>query len=96
MLPAHTKQPAEKELMTLNFARRLAVGETIVSATVTATLLGVDSSATVITGVVSSVTHVSFFYQAGNDGETHKVRVLAMTSANQILEVDQDLVVKAE
>lgn len=98
MLGTHTKQPAEKEQLTVNFAKRLALSETVSSGTVTSILVstGASTTSTIISSVVASGTNITFYVQAGSNGETHQITITATTSNSQILEEDLTLVIKSQ
>ena len=98
VLATHTKQPAEKEKITVDFANRLATSETLSSVTVTSILVidDSDTTATIISGAVYSGTKISFYVNAGTNGQNHKITISVGTSDAQILEEDIYLNIRAQ
>ncbi len=98
MLGTHTKQSSEKELITVDFANRLDVNETVSTCAVVSILesTGASTTSTIISSDIASGTFVKFYVNAGATGEKHKITVTAYTSNSQILEEDLYLIIKNE
>lgn len=84
------KQPAETFSVTVDFTPRMASGEALTSAVVTAIKMsdGSDASSSVITSSSVSTPNVSIRIKAGTAGEDYKVTVRATTTTTEVYEKD--------
>ncbi len=93
------KQPAEKEVTTLDFATdRFNGTEAYASDSTTSILLstGADSTATVIDSTSESSGVISIVVKAGNDGENHKITCLVTSDEGNIYESEVTMKVRAK
>ena len=96
MSNAFNKQPSEVFVITMHYASRLTVGETITSKTVTAVVLatGVDATSTVIKSSTIVGTDIDVGVQGGTDGVNYKITIKVGTSGANILEEDIIMLVR--
>lgn len=94
------KRPDEVEVFAWNFARALATGETLATASV-AVVLADDASETAIPAMVSGAAViageiVSQMVSGGTDGTTYTLLCTVTTSAGQTLVAQRDLLVQRD
>ena len=84
------KQPKETFFIAADFSERLAAGETILTATVSAVIAGTttDVTTTIISSSSISGDNVNVKVKAGSSGSSYKITVLANTSSSSIYELD--------
>lgn len=91
------KQPAETFTIAVDFTDRMATGEALSSATVTAIdSKGATQTTTVIASSSVSSPNVLVRVKAGTDGERYKITVTATTSTTEVYEADVIMRVKSE
>jgi len=90
------KQPAEVFVVTMHFASRLTVGETITSKTVTASIIatGADATTAVIKSSTIVGTDIDVGVQGGTDGVNYKITIRVGTSGVNVLEEDIIMLVR--
>lgn len=96
-MASFTKQPSELFTIAIDFTDRMATGETLASAVVTAaTVAGVDATATVIVSSSVSSPNVLVRVQAGTDGVDYKITAVATTATAEVYEADVVMRVRSE
>jgi hypothetical protein len=96
-MASFTKQPSELFTIAVDFTDRMATGEALASAVVTATdSTGTDRTATVIATYSVSTPNVLVRVKAGTDGTDYKITVVATTATSEVYETDITMRVRAE
>ncbi len=91
------KRPGESEPFAFVFSRRMATGDTIVSATVKVALASDASEAAIVAMVIGSASidvdahTVTQVIGGGDDGQTYTVICVATTAAGYVLHECRDL-----
>ncbi len=99
ILGVHSKQPSETYLIYVDFVRRLQVGETISTQSITSKILpaGTDTTATMLQSPGISGTKLEVRLKAaGSDGEDHRVQFRATTNLGSVLEDEVDLHIRED
>jgi len=92
-----TKQPSEEFTIAIDFTGRMATGETVASAVVTAAdSAGTDATATVIESSSVSTPSVLVRVKAGTDGANYKITIVATTATAEVYEADVTMRVREE
>lgn len=92
-----TKQPSEEFTIAIDFTGRMATGETLDSAVVTAAdSAGTDATAAVIESSSVSSPHVLVRIKGGQDGQDYRVTVVATTATTEVYEADVTMRVRDE
>jgi molybdenum cofactor biosynthesis enzyme len=97
-MASFTKQPSELFTIAVDFTDRMATGEALATAVVTATdSAGADKTSTVIHASPSvSSPNVLVRVKAGTDGVDYKITVVATTATSEVYEADVTMRVRAE